>query len=90
MRSAALFPAHKCVEVCACQIDRLTKAQNGPKSNPQNTRGVVYLMVHRSLPQNESSVLLVDTGSLGAAMCLLDFEIGYIVSIEFNGKRCTY
>lgn len=35
-------------------------------------------MVHRSLPQNESSVLLMDTGSLGAAMCLLDFEIGYI------------
>ena len=39
MRSAALFPAHKCVEVCACQIDRLTKAQNGPRSSPQNTRG---------------------------------------------------
>ena len=39
LRSAALFPAYKCVEVCACQIDRLTKAQNGPKSNPQNTRG---------------------------------------------------
>lgn len=50
----------------------------------------MYLMIHRSLPQNESSVLLVDTGSLGAAMCLLDFEMGYIVSIEFNGKRCTY
>ena len=28
LRSAALFPAHKCVEVYACQIDRLTKAQN--------------------------------------------------------------
>ena len=39
LRSAALFPVVKCVEVCACQIDRLTKAQNGPKSNPQNTRG---------------------------------------------------
>ena len=39
LRSAALFPVVKCVEVYACQIDRLTKAQNGPKSNPQNTRG---------------------------------------------------
>ena len=28
LRSAALFPAYKCVEVYACQIDRLTKAQN--------------------------------------------------------------
>ncbi len=39
MRSALLFPVVKCVEVCACQIDRLTKAQNGPKSSPQNTWG---------------------------------------------------
>ena len=39
LRSAALFPLVKCVEVYACQIDRLTKAQNGPRSNPQNTRG---------------------------------------------------
>ena len=39
LRSAALFPVVKCVQVCACQIDRLTKAQNGPKSSPQNTRG---------------------------------------------------
>ena len=30
LRSAALFPVVKCVEVYACQIDRLTKAQNGP------------------------------------------------------------
>ena len=29
LRSAALFPVVKCVEVCACQIDRLAKAQNG-------------------------------------------------------------
>ena len=29
LRSAALFPVVKCVEVCACQIDRLTKAKNG-------------------------------------------------------------
>ena len=28
LRSAALFPVVKCVEVYACQIDRLTKAQN--------------------------------------------------------------
>ena len=39
LRSATLFPVVKCLEVYACQIDRLTKAQNGPKSNPQNTRG---------------------------------------------------
>ena len=42
MRSAALFPVVKCVEVCACQIDRLTKAQNGPKSSPQNTWGYAF------------------------------------------------
>ena len=41
LRSAALFPAYKCVEVCACQIDRLTKAQNGPKSKPSKYKGVV-------------------------------------------------
>ena len=29
LRSAALFPVVKCVEVYTCQIDRLTKAQNG-------------------------------------------------------------
>lgn len=29
LRSAALFPVVKYVEVYACQIDRLTKAQNG-------------------------------------------------------------
>ena len=29
LRSAALFPVVKCVEVYACQIGRLTKAQNG-------------------------------------------------------------
>ena len=28
LRSAALFPVVKCVEVYACQIDRLTKSQN--------------------------------------------------------------
>ena len=28
LRSAALFPVVKCVEVYACQIDRLTKAQS--------------------------------------------------------------
>ena len=39
LRSAALFPVVKCVEVYACQIDRLTKAQNGQISSPQNTWG---------------------------------------------------
>ena len=39
MRSAALFPVVGSVEVSGWFIDRLTKAQNGPKSNPQNTRG---------------------------------------------------
>ena len=29
LRSAALFPVVKCVEVYTCQIGRLTKAQNG-------------------------------------------------------------
>ena len=35
------FPVVKCVEVCACQIDRSMKAKSSPKSTPQNTRGVV-------------------------------------------------
>ena len=39
LRSAALFPVVKCVEVYTCQIDRLTKAQNGSISSPQDTRG---------------------------------------------------
>ena len=39
LRSAALFPVVGSVEVSGRFIDRLTKAQNGPKSNPQNTRG---------------------------------------------------
>lgn len=39
LRSAALFPVVKCVEVSGMFIDRLTKAPNGPKSSPQNTRG---------------------------------------------------
>ena len=39
MRSAALFPVVGSVEVSGRFIDRLTKAQNGPKSNPQNTWG---------------------------------------------------
>ena len=39
LRSAALFPVVKFVEIYACQIDRLTKAQNDSKSNPQDTRG---------------------------------------------------
>ena len=41
LRSAALFPVVGSVEVSGRFIDRLTKAQNGPKSNPQNTWGVV-------------------------------------------------
>ncbi len=39
LRSATLFPVVGSVEVSGRFIDRLTKAQNGPKSNPQNTRG---------------------------------------------------
>ena len=39
LRSAALFPVVGSVEVSGKFIDRLTKAQNDPKSNPQNTRG---------------------------------------------------
>ena len=39
LHSANLFPAHKCVEICACQIDKFAKAQNVPKSSPQNTMG---------------------------------------------------
>ena len=50
LRSAALFPAYKCVEVCACQIDRLTKAQNGQISSPQNTWGYSCEVVAKSYP----------------------------------------
>ena len=39
LRSAALFPVVGSVEVSGRFIDRLTKAQNGPKSSPQSTRG---------------------------------------------------
>ena len=39
LRSAALFPVVGSVEVSGWFIDRLTKAQNGPKSSLQNTRG---------------------------------------------------
>ena len=50
MRSAALFPVVKCVEVYACQIDRLTKAQNGQISSPQNTWGYSCEVVAKSYP----------------------------------------
>ena len=50
LRSAALFPVVKCVEVYACQIDRLTKAQNGQISSPQNTRGYSCEVVAKSYP----------------------------------------
>ena len=41
MRSAALFPVVGSVEVSGRFIDRLTKAQNGPKSKPSKYKGVV-------------------------------------------------
>ena len=50
LRSAALFPVVKCVEVYACQIDRLTKAQNGQISSPQNTWGYSCEVVAKSYP----------------------------------------
>ena len=40
LRSAALFPVVKCVEVCACQIDRLTNPKTA-QIKPSKYKGVV-------------------------------------------------
>ena len=41
MRSAALFPVVKCVEVYACQIDSFDESQKRPKIKPSKYKGVV-------------------------------------------------
>lgn len=43
LRSAALFPVVKCVEVCACQIDRLTNPKTA-QIKPSKYKGVSYGM----------------------------------------------
>ena len=57
MRSADLFPVVKCVEVSGRFIDRLTKAKNGTKSSPQNTRGYKNFLGYRKGPDGEPEIV---------------------------------
>lgn len=84
MRSAALFPVVKCVEVYTCQIDRLTKAQNG-STQALKIQGGTQLIQERLAGQPLISAFDYDLFS-SIAEKILVFSNGSVRLQLQNGK----